>query len=100
MAPREREGLWGQTRLAGRSKKYNDLAQGQARKIFSNFPVDKFYAKENADPWSSAKVRDSALKFPSMLNLNSRRWRQRDATPSGAIENRLQERRRRFRDLI
>ena len=31
-------------------KKYNDLAQGQARKIFSQFPVDKFYAKENADP--------------------------------------------------
>ena len=31
-------------------KKYNDLAQGQARKIFSQYPVDKFYAKENADP--------------------------------------------------
>ena len=53
-------------------KKYNDLAQGQARKIFSQFPVDKFYAKENADPLvfcHFCEVRDSALKFPSISQL-------------------------------
>ncbi|KAK7241082.1 dynein light chain binding protein [Aureococcus anophagefferens] len=31
-------------------RKYNDLAQGQARKLFQQFPVDKFYAKENSEP--------------------------------------------------
>ena len=53
-------------------KKYNDLAQGQARKIFSQYPVDKFYAKENADPLVFChfyEVRDSALKFPSISQL-------------------------------
>ena len=56
-------------------KKYNDLAQGQARKIFSQFPVDKFYAKENADPLvfcHFCEVRDSALKFPSISQLELR----------------------------
>lgn len=29
--------------------KYNSLAQGQARKLFQQYPVDKFYAKENSE---------------------------------------------------
>lgn len=30
--------------------KYNALAQAQCKKIFSSFPIAKFYAKENAEP--------------------------------------------------
>ena len=65
-------------------KKYNDLAQGQARKIFSQFPVDKFYAKENADPLvfcHFCEVSDSASNVNQFLKLNLRRWRRRDAIP-------------------
>ena len=31
-------------------KKYNELAQSQAKKLFSQFSIAKFYAAENADP--------------------------------------------------
>jgi len=30
--------------------KYNTLAQAQCKKVFSSFPVAKFYSKENAEP--------------------------------------------------
>ena len=55
-------------------KKYNDLAQGQARKYSASSRSTNFM-KENADPLvfcHFCEVRDSALKFPSISQLELR----------------------------